>query len=214
MDRPIRRAVALFGGVAERHAHDFAAAFGVEHAQALRCHHVRPQPLAKAELDQRAGGVGRELDASAGFLEPLGLLQYDHAKAVAGERKRRGQPGDAGACDDDGAGRGQGTRSPVRSKFRAGQCAFRRPRRVRLERRIVAVERRAIGADIFGVVAHVAEHMGMVERRLGADAHEFPGADVDHGNAGVVVEVGNDRVRHGLNGSVSGGTIAVRWSNS
>ena len=39
MDRPIGRAVALFGGVAERHAHDFAAALGVEHAQGLRRDH-------------------------------------------------------------------------------------------------------------------------------------------------------------------------------
>ena len=183
-------------------------------AQGLRRDHVGPQPLAEAELDQGAGGIGRELDAGAGLFQPLGLLQHDDAKAVAGERQRRGEASDAGACDDDGAGRGQGTRSPVRSKFRAGQCAFRRPRRIRRKRRVVAVERRAIGADIFGVLAHVAEYMGMVERRLGADAHEFPGADLDHWHAEVVVEMGNDAVRHGLNGSVSSGTIAAQAGDS
>jgi hypothetical protein len=78
----------------------------------------------------------------------------------------------------------------------------------------VAVERRAIRADIFGVIAHVAEHMGMVERRQCADAHEFPGADLDHRNAEIVVEVGNDAVRHGLNGLVSGRTIAAWLGDS
>ncbi len=56
--------------------------------------------------------------------------------------------------------------------------------------------------------------MGMIERRFGADAHEFPGADLDDGDARVVVEVGNDVVRHGLNGSVSGGTIAAQAGDS
>jgi hypothetical protein len=49
----------------------------------------------------------------------------------------------------------------------------------------------------------------MVERRLGADAHEFPGADLDDRNARVVVKVGNDGIRHDLNGLVSAGTIAI-----
>ena len=98
--------------------------------KALRRDHVRPQPLAKAEIDQSARRVGRELDAGAGLFKPLGLLQHDRAKTVAGERKRRGEAGDAGACDDDGAGRGQGTRSPVAQTsvpgnvHSAGRAAF------------------------------------------------------------------------------------------
>ena len=80
MDDPIGRAVALLGGRAERHAHDFAAVLGVKHAQGQRRDHVRPQPLAEAELDQDARGIGRELDAGAGFFEPLGLLQHDDAE--------------------------------------------------------------------------------------------------------------------------------------
>ena len=80
------------------------------------------------------------------------------------------------------------------------QDAFRRPRGARRQRRVVAVERRAIGADVFAVLAHVAEHVRVIERRLGTDAHEFLGADVDDRNAEVVVEVRNDRVGHGLVG--------------
>jgi len=222
MDRPIGRAVALFGSSAERHAHDFAAAFGAEHAQALGRDDMGPQPLAEPELDQRARGIGRQLDAGAGLVKPLGLLQHQHAETAARDRQRRGQSGNAGASNDDGARGGQGTRSPVRSKLGAWQCAFRRPRGIRRQRRIVAVERRAIGTDVLGVVAHVAEHMGMIERRLGAHAHEFPGADLDDRNARVVVEMGNDRIRHGLNGVSSrehhsdpaGRFLAAGWLKS
>ena len=107
MDHPIRRAVALRGSLAERHAHDFASGLGVEHAQARRRDHVRPQPVFQPEIDQRARGVGRELDAGAGFLEPLGLLQHDDAKTVARERQRRGQPADAGPGDNDDTRRRQ-----------------------------------------------------------------------------------------------------------
>ena len=60
------------------------------------------------------------------------------------------------------------------------------------ERGIVTVERRAIRADDLVVAAHVEEHMGMVERRRRADAHEFARPDLDHRHAGVVVEMGND----------------------
>jgi hypothetical protein len=56
--------------------------------------------------------------------------------------------------------------------------------------------------------------MGMVERRQRADAHEFPGADLDHWHTQVIVEVGNDAVRHGLNGLVSGRTIAAWLGDS
>ena len=54
----------------------------------------------------------------------------------------------------------------------------------------------------------------MVVRRQGADALEFPGADLDHRHARVVVEMGNDVFRHGLNGLVSGRTIAAQAGNS
>lgn len=70
-----------------------------------------PQPVAEAERDQGACRVGGELDAGAGFLEPLGLLEHDRTKPVSCQRQRRGQSGDTGACDDDDARGRQGTRS-------------------------------------------------------------------------------------------------------
>src|SRR5437762_8793453 len=60
----------------------------------------------------------------------------------------------------------------------------------------VAIERRAIRADEFVVAAHVAEYMRMVVGRGRADAHEFLGADLDHGDAGVVVKMRNGVVGH------------------
>jgi hypothetical protein len=38
--------------------------------------------------------------------------------------------------------------------------------------------------------------MGMIERRIGADAHELLRADLDDGNSGIVVEVRNDIIGH------------------
>ena len=69
-------------------------------------------------------------------------------------------------------------------------------RRMRIERRIVTVESRAIAADDLVLVAHVAEDARVAEGRAGAGAHEFLGADFDHGNAWIVVKVGYDVVRH------------------
>ena len=76
------------------------------------------------------------------------------------------------------------------------QGAFRRPRLIGRELWIVAVKRRAIRADIFGIVAHIAINVRMIERRQRADAHEFPRADLDDRNAEIVMEMGDDRIRH------------------
>src|SRR5215203_6930152 len=81
---------------------------------------------------------------------------------------------------------------------RFGQGAGLWPCRMRVERRIVPVERRAIWADDLFVVAHVEEDVGMIERRPGADAHEFARADLDHRDAGVIVEVRNNVLGHGF----------------
>src|SRR5271156_2255315 len=78
----------------------------------------------------------------------------------------------------------------------AFQGAFRRPRLARRERWIVTIKRRAIRADIFGVIAHIAVHVRVIERRYGALAHEFPGADLDDRNADIVMEMWNDIIRH------------------
>src|SRR5271154_4441805 len=66
---------------------------------------------------------------------------------------------------------------------RVGQGAFRRPCGLGSKLWVVTVERRAIGANVFSVIAHVAIDMRMIERRQRADAHEFPGADLDDRDA-------------------------------
>ncbi len=64
---------------------------------------MRPQPLAETEGDQHARCIGRELDAGADLLQPLGLLETATRKPRLGERQRRRQPADPGAGDHDGA---------------------------------------------------------------------------------------------------------------
>src|SRR5215217_5271063 len=76
------------------------------------------------------------------------------------------------------------------------QHAFRRPGFPRAEVGRESVERRAIGADDLIVVAEVEEHVRMVERRVGADAHELLRADLDDRHAGIVMEVRNDVIGH------------------
>ena len=78
----------------------------------------------------------------------------------------------------------------------AFQGAGRRHRFIGCERLIISVERRAIWADEFRVIAHVAEDVRMIERRQGADAHEFGGADLDEGNPKIVMEMRNYGVCH------------------
>src|SRR5256885_857444 len=53
------------------------------------------------------------------------------------------------------------------------QHAFRRPGLAGAEVGRESVQGRAIGADDLVVVPEVEEHMRMVERRVGADAHEL-----------------------------------------
>ena len=61
------------------------------------------EPRLQAEVDQHAAGIGRKLQAGAGFLEALGLLQNDDAKTLRGQRQRRRQSSDPGAGDEDRA---------------------------------------------------------------------------------------------------------------
>ena len=83
-----------------------------------------------------------------------------------------------------------------RSGYLVGQHAFRRARFAGLEVGGITVERRAIGADDLVVVAEIEKDMRMIERRVGADAHEFLRADLDDGNAGIVVKVRYDMIGH------------------
>src|SRR5882757_3838927 len=86
-------------------------------------------------------------------------------------------------------------RAPMRSD-RFGQGAGLWPCGMRVERGVVPVQRRAVRTDDVPVAAHVEKDMGMVERWLGADAHELAGADFDHRDARVIVEVRNDVLGH------------------
>src|SRR5580704_7777523 len=110
--------------------------------------------------------------------------------------------------------------SAISGRLHVGKRAFRRAGRMRVEGRVETIECRAIGADELVVVPHVAEDMRVVEWRQRADAHELPGADLDHGDAGVIVEMGYDPVRHGIAFGfrdfelMSVGTIAVNRSDS
>ena len=83
---PIGRAGAKAGGFAERQAGDLAAGARAHDADGLGRHRARRKPRLQAEVDQDAAGIGRELQAGAGFLQPFGLLQDDDAKALRGER--------------------------------------------------------------------------------------------------------------------------------
>lgn len=76
------------------------------------------------------------------------------------------------------------------------QLAFRRARFVGRQRGVVAIERRAIGAHILQVVAHVAKYMRMILGWQRADTHELLGADLDDRYPGLVVEMRNDFVCH------------------
>src|ERR1700733_2870747 len=78
------------------------------------------------------------------------------------------------------------------------QYAFRRPGFPGFKVGGVTIKRRAIGADDLVVIAEIEEHMRMIERRIGAHAHELLRADLDDRNAGIIVKMGNGMVRHSL----------------
>jgi len=67
---------------------------------------------------------------------------------------------------------------------------------MRIERGLVAIERRTIWADDFLVLAHIKKNVRMIVGRCRPDAHEFPGADLDHWDARIVVKVGDNVFRH------------------
>src|SRR5205807_4183977 len=60
------------------------------------------------------------------------------------------------------------------------------------------IERRTVRANVFIIVAHIAENVWMIERRQGADTHELFGADLYLGHADIVVEMRNDMLGHVL----------------
>ncbi len=69
------------------------------------------------------------------------MFQYADAKAAVRQRQRRSEPANAGAGDNDVA-RGRQLRAPTdNANLDVVQFAFRRPRGVRLQGWIVAIER-------------------------------------------------------------------------
>src|ERR1700716_2430515 len=75
---------------------------------------------------------------------------------------------------------------------------FRRPGFAGGEVGGVTKQRRAIGADDLVVVAQIEENMRVIERRIGAHAHEFLRADLNERNAGIIVKVRNDMIGHSI----------------
>jgi hypothetical protein len=61
---------------------------------------------------------------------------------------------------------------------------------------VIPKKRRAIGADRLGLVTEVNENVRMIERRGGADAHEFFSANLNERYAGIIVEVRNEVLCH------------------
>src|SRR6185437_318547 len=84
--------------------------------------------------------------------------------------------------------------------------AFGRPRFTGGEVAGIAVEGRAIGADDLAVVAEIEEDVRVIERRVGADAHELPRADLDDRDADIIVEVRNRMVGHQFH-------LEQQWTN-
>ncbi len=83
---PIGRTGAKAGGLAEQQAGDLAARSRAHDVDGLGRHRARRKPRPQAEVDQDPAGVGRKLQAGAGFLQPFRLLQNDDAKAFRRER--------------------------------------------------------------------------------------------------------------------------------
>ena len=131
MHHPIGRAGARGRGFAERQAADFAAAARAHQADAVGRDRARRKPRLQAEVDQDAAGIGRELQAGAGFLQPFGLFQNDDAKALCRKRQRGRQSPDPGTSDEDGARRRhRPIRRPCPSpRIRAAGLRRRRGRR-------------------------------------------------------------------------------------
>src|SRR5207302_1127304 len=91
------------GGLAKRQADNLAAGTCAHDADGVGRDGARAKALPQTELDQDPAGVGRELQAGAGLLEPLRLFQHDNAKTLGRERQRSRQSPDPGACDEDSA---------------------------------------------------------------------------------------------------------------
>lgn len=66
----------------------------------------------------------------------------------------------------------------------------------RLQLWLIAIQRRAVGADRLILIAHVDEDVRMIEGRVCADALELLDSDLDGRMPGVVLEMGNGNAGH------------------
>jgi len=113
----IGRAPALLGRLSKRHARQLAQAFGILQHHRFGPDRVGQQAVQCAKPAQDAGRVRRQLEAGAGRLELLGLLEQSHRQAALGEGKCRRQPGYTcpgyddlpGPCFSHGRGKGSGS---------------------------------------------------------------------------------------------------------
>jgi len=103
MDHPIRRAITLLGCPSERDARKHAAGARIHDVKLLRHDDVLPQRRFEAERDQKARGVGRELDAGACLFQPICLIKETDVKSSPSECQGGGEPANARASDDGGA---------------------------------------------------------------------------------------------------------------
>src|SRR5258707_13505766 len=103
MPYPIGRAGAKRGGLAQRQAKDFAAASRAHQADGIGGDRAMRKPRLQSQFDQHATGIGRELQAGAGFLEALGFFENDNAKASCRKRERGRQSSDPATSDEDAA---------------------------------------------------------------------------------------------------------------
>ncbi len=140
--------------------------------------------LGKPQIIEHFSRVCADLKSGAEFRNRLVTFEHHHVQAEFGERQCKGQSGDASARDIDRARSTHGALGVFDLEHRAGRVG-----RAMGQGGAENIERRAIGADDLGVVAHVKKHMRVVERRLGADALEFLGADLDTGQSFGIVEV-------------------------
>jgi hypothetical protein len=67
---------------------------------------------------------------------------------------------------------------------------------MRIQHPIAPIKRRAVGANDFGIPAHVEEDVRMIERGERTDTHELVRTNLDDRDAGLIMKVGDDPLGH------------------
>ncbi len=183
----IGRAEALFDGLAQRQGLKRLFPSIGKDFDALGGEALLSYRFGKPQIVEHFPRVGADLKPGAEFGSRVIALKHHHMQAEFGQRQRKGQSGNACTGDVDCAGGAHGARRAsgvFNLEHRAGRVG-----RAMGKGGAEDVERRAIGAHDLGVVTHIEEDMGVVERRFRADALEFLGADLNAGQSFGIVEV-------------------------